>query len=103
MIELNPDKVLDGEDPGTDEHMAKVFSACKETWDKTSVCDKIASSRWWAFECKGINFMHLKTLTLYVAVYMGYKRGWGKTLEYSPLLTHGTWVALPADEANSKI
>ena len=84
---------------GTDEHMDIALRACKERWEKTSIGDQTKSSRWWSFESNGKSFLDCRTLTLYVALYMGFKRGWWKTWEQCPLAKRVDIASLPDHNA----
>ena len=79
---------MDDYEVGTGEHMQRAFKARADQWSNTSHGEVTKNSRWWSFEARGKQFLSQKTLTLYVCIYIGFKRKWWQCLEDTPLVDY---------------
>ena len=68
--------------------MREAFQVFKQVSSRSSHGEVAKHSRWWSFESKGAEFRRMKAITLYVCIYIGYKRRWWLHLEQTPLIHH---------------
>lgn len=75
----------EGPDVGSSAHMASMWKKCVATLTARGKGSNTKDSRWWSFETSARDFLPQASMTLLLLVFVGYKRGWWRSLEACPL------------------
>ena len=71
---------------GTSEHMALVWNMTISALKEPSLGSAAKNSRWFTIEALSRNQKQLRTATLLLLIFLGFKRGYWRTWDETPLL-----------------
>lgn len=83
------DLSLNGPDIGELDHVRRVWLTGKSIMVDRNKGVNPKNSRWFSFETKSVHFFPELHLTLLVLVYVGFRRGWWRSVEACPLFFEG--------------
>ena len=88
---------------GDDTWLKALWAASGKAWQASTNGAGALPPRWWSFERRGQQFRKLRSLTLCVVIYYGFRKKWWKTLNECPLISYTSTVldsiGPPAEQA----
>ena len=83
-------------DKGSPEHYTKVWELCRKHLTSAGVGHAPKNSRWWAVETLARAQRHLRSMTLMLLIFVGYRRGWWSSFDQTPMFAS---IEKPLEEA----
>lgn len=80
-------------DAGDAAHMRTVWKSCQGFMTTSGKGSSVKSSRWFAFEVASRKFLPQASTVLMITLFLGFKRGWWRTLNQCPLFHENSTFA----------